>query len=122
MANLKINPTPSTELVKAAVSEIEIKDSVGRTILLRKPGVLAQFRLVKILGETAQNRVYMNMVMPLIFVASIDGDAVAFPNSEREVEGLIQRLDEHGVSAVMEAVHNNFGVVDPEKANAEIKN
>ena len=47
----------------------------GRTIGLKKPAVLAQFRLVEVLGESAANDVHMGMVLPLMFVVSIDDQA-----------------------------------------------
>lgn len=82
----------------------------GRVVELRKPGVLAQFRLVKILdAETAKNEVYMQMVFPILYVSKIDGDFIAFPQSERELEATITRLDEAGVGAVMLGVHAHWG-------------
>jgi len=38
--------SPSAQVIAAATADISLKDSKGRTILLRRPGVLAQFRLV----------------------------------------------------------------------------
>lgn len=86
----------------------------GKLITLAKPGALAQFRLVKLMGQTAQNTAYMQMILPLIYVIEIDDangegpQAVPFPASEREVEALIMRLDEEGVTSVAMGVQKYF--------------
>ena len=105
---MKVEITPSEQLVKAAQSEVTVTDGRGRVITLRKPGVLAQFRLVEALGESAANSVYMGMVLPLVYVAAIDGDPVR-SSTKREIEALIQRIDEAGVTAVMETVRDTWG-------------
>jgi uncharacterized protein YbjT (DUF2867 family) len=114
--------TPSKELVKKAAEAVTIETPNGLTVTLKKPGVLSQFRLVKILGEAAKNQVYVSMVIPITFVASINGAAVNYPNTEREIEATIQRLDEEGVTAVMNAVMENFGGESPEAQREEVKN
>jgi hypothetical protein len=113
---------PSAQLIAKAIAEAVITDDRGRSIKLKKPGVLAQYRLIEILGETAKNQVYMGMVLPLIFVAEIDGEPVFQPSSKREVEALIQRLDEDGIAAVMAGVNAHFGASDPEADKAALKN
>lgn len=121
VSKVAVGQTPSEELVKQAAGEYQITDARGRRITLKKPGVLGQFRLVKILGESAQNQVYVGMVLPLIFVSEIDGEPVHFPQSEREVDALIQRLDEDGITAVMNGVQEHFGQADPEADKTAIK-
>lgn len=119
-----LNPTPSPtdEVIARAKGEIVVVDDKGRTIKIKKPGVLAQYRLIEVLGQTAANATYMNMVMPLIYVAEIDGDVVFQPSTKREVEALIQRLEEEGINAVMDAVSANFGKQNAEADKAAIKN
>src|SRR5438045_4028165 len=95
-------PSPSAELLKEAMKSEMITDGRGRRILMRKPGVLAQYRIVEAVGpELASNQTYMAMVNPLLWVGEIDGDPVSVPRSKREVEALIQRLDEDGLEAAM---------------------
>lgn len=113
----------AAEVVKAAQAEIQIQDSKGRAILLKRPGVLAQYRLVEAVGkEAAENGTYMAMVMPLMFVASIDGDAVVPPVSKRQVEALIVRLDDPGLDAVMKGVIEHFAPADDSGLKDSIKN
>lgn len=117
-----LEDSPSAQLIKAAASEALVTDETGRVIKLKKPGVLAQYRLIEALGDSASNAVYVRMVLPIIYVASIDGDPVTVPSSKMQVEALIQRLDEAGISAVVEGVSVNFGQSDPDADKAALKN
>lgn len=94
--------SPSAQLIKDALRAETITDGKGRRILLRKPGVLTQYRIVESVGpELAANLTYMNMVNPLTWVAEIDGDPIALPKSKLQIEALITRLDDEGLEAVM---------------------
>jgi len=122
MAKVTLNQTPTAQVIAKAAAAVTITDARGRSITLKKPGVLAQFRLIEALGDTAKNEVYVRMVMPLIYVAEVDGDPVPPPVRKSEVEALIQRMDEDGIAAVMEGVTANFGAQDPEAEKAAVKN
>lgn len=124
MDGLKITmvDTPSEQVVAKAIEQVDITDSNGRTITLKRPGVLAQFRLVEMLGDSASNTAYVGMVLPLIYVTAIDGDPVSRITTKIGLEGLIQRLDEEGVVAVAQGVQEHFGKQDPEKDAAALKN
>lgn len=101
-------------------AEVLIPDARGRVITLKRPGVLAQYRLVDLLGaETAKNTVYMNMVLPMLYVAKIDDDP-AFFSTRRELDALISLLDEDGISAVLKGVEENYAPKG-EGAEAELK-
>lgn len=120
---ITLNATaPSAELIAAARQEFTVNDASGRIIKLKKPGVLAQYRLIEALGASAGNEVYVGMVLPLIYVAEIDGDPVNSPVSKIQVEALIQRLDSEGVQAVMAGVSENFGTASPAADEAALKN
>lgn len=121
MAKVTLRETPSEQLIKQASSEVTVTDAKGRVIVLKKPGVLAQYRLIEILADSAKNEVYMGMVLPLIYVSAMEGDPVMQPSSKREVEALIQRLDEEGIAAVMEGVQANFGRSDPDADKESLK-
>ena len=119
--DVKVELTPSADLVNNARALVTVTDAKGRAIVLRKPGVLAQYRLVETLGASASNEVYMSMVLPLIYIESIDGDVVSTAK-RLQIDALIQRLDEEGIKAVMEGVQANFGAPDPEADKAALKN
>jgi hypothetical protein len=114
---------PSQTLVRAAASEATVTDSAGRVITLKKPGVLAQFKLIEMLGGTAaSNSVFVTMVLPLIYVTAVDGDPISRITKRAELDALIQRLDDDGVEAVMRGVSESFGQRDPEAEKAALKN
>jgi hypothetical protein len=95
-------PTPTEELVKAAIADTTLDCDDGRKIKVRKPGPLAQFRIVQAAGaESAANNTYMQMINPLIYVYEIDGQPVHLPMNPREIEALIARLGDDGLNAVM---------------------
>ncbi len=90
------------------MNDVKVKTAGGREITLRRPPVLAQLRLVDAIGDSAANRVYLGMCLPLIYVAQIDGQDVAPLDSKKQVEALFQRLDEDGLAAVSAGVEANF--------------
>ena len=53
--------TPSERLVQDAGAEFSVQDVRGRTFVLKKPDVLAQFDLIEALGDLAKNDVYRMM-------------------------------------------------------------
>ena len=121
MTKITIKETPTQEILAKANEESFVIDSVGRTIKIKKPGVLSQYRLIEALGDSAQNRTYMGMVLPLIYVTAIDDLAVNQPKTKLQVEALIQQLDEHGIRAVMNHVREQFDQQDADKDKADLK-
>lgn len=122
MTEPTVTLNPTQQLVAEANADHTVTDARDRVITLRKPGVLAQFRLIEALGESAKNTTYVNMVLPLLFVAAVDGDAVPPFTSKMQVEALIQRLDDAGLEAVMNGVERNFGKPDAERDKEALKN
>ena len=84
--------------------QMQVIDSRGRVLKLRKLDILSESRLVRMLGQEAvTNQIYMNAyVLPAAMVSEIDGEAVFTPTSQREMEALIQRLDNVGIGAILE--------------------
>jgi hypothetical protein len=92
-----------------STQEVVVIDSIGRQITLKKPGLLAQFQIVEAAGpEAAENRVYMSMILPLIYVVSIDGLPVPPPRRKSEIDALIQRLEDHGFLALRNGLEEHF--------------
>lgn len=100
MADAKVTLKPSEQIVQAA-NTIERITAGELNIGLKKPGILAQYRIVEIVGDSAKNEVYMGMVMPILWVCEIDGDPQPAPTTKRELEALIQRLGDEGVGGIM---------------------
>jgi hypothetical protein len=119
---LTVNDTPSAQVISKATASEVIKDEKGRSITLQKPGPLPQFRLIEAIGESAKNDVYVRMTLPLLYVKDIDGEPVEPLTKKGHVEALIQRLDDHGIAAVMKGVDERFGARDPEQDKAVLGN
>lgn len=106
----KGHETDRDDAITAVADTYVVTDTRGRKITLRKPQVLAQFRLVRLLPpEVAQNSPYIQMLFPALFVTRIDDMPFAFPQSEREIEALITLLDDDGLSAVLTGVQEHWG-------------
>lgn len=121
MVTVTMNETPTEQVLAKALAAVSVTDKMGRSITLKKPGILAQYRIVEVAGESAKNDVYMRMILPLIYVTEIDGDPITQPANKMQLEALIQRLDEHGVEAVLEGAVKNFGESNPDADKAAIK-
>jgi|SRR5579872_4999583 len=118
-----IRETPSETHVREALKETIVEDARGRKIKLVRPPVLAQFKLIRMLGgEASANQTYVQMLLPLLYVAAIDGAPVFFPASELEIDALIARLDEDGIACVMKGVVENFAEQSSDERRATVKN
>lgn len=109
---------PSEEIVKTA-NIVETVVAGDMTIGLKKPNVLRQYQIVEVVGESAKNAVYMSMIMPLLWVVSIDGDDQPFISTKLELEALITRLGEDGIDAIMQYLSMKPTV---EQTDAQVKN
>ncbi|MEN7527025.1 hypothetical protein [Cupriavidus sp. DL-D2] len=95
--------TPSQQIMAEALAEVVVPDAKGRKLTLRRPGILAQFRLVEAMGpEAASNDVYRFMCMPLLYLVAIDGEPVPPPTNKVQLEALIQRVEEDGFAAIQD--------------------
>lgn len=116
--------TPSQVVTMGATAEVVVDVEDGRKVTLRRPGVLAQFKMIEMLGgEAAANSVFVNMVFPVTYVVAVDGEAVPRITTRPQLDALIQQLDEAGIKAVMNGVQLHFGgMTDPEATKAAVKN
>lgn len=121
MVQVKMIDSPSAQVVSKALAEVQVTDSAGRVFTLRKPGLLAQYRLVEVAGDSAKNEVYLGMIRPLIYITAIDGDPVIQPINKMQLEALITRIEDHGLAAVMDGIIANYGAQDPEAEKAALK-
>lgn len=110
--------TPSGEVVKASAPTKTVTTKLGRTLVVRKPSALNRLRLYEIIGPSAaQNRQYLGHAGLACSVVSIDGEPVAFPTSKRELEALVQRLDDDGLDAAGFALAELTGIKVDEDGN-----
>lgn len=93
--------TPSGRLIVAAQAAQEVADSRGRTLRIRRLGALDKLRLFKAAGpQLAQNRPWLGMALLACSVSEIDGIPVPQPSSETQIEALVGRLGDEGLSCV----------------------
>jgi hypothetical protein len=113
MVTVRIHPseeakTPSAKLIATAHKSADVTTSDGRVVTLKMPNINAEFDLIEALGDSAGNATFMNMNMPLIFVAAIDGDPVATPATEGELRALYARLGDDGNEAAQLGIFDHF--------------
>lgn len=109
---------PSDEIIKVANNVVTVVAG-SMTIGLKKPNVLRHYQIVKVVGADAKNEVYMGMVMPLLWIISIDGDDMPPIGSNRELEALISRIGEDGINAVVNHLNQQ---AEPTSSEESIKN
>lgn len=99
---VEIKDTTVTDAKPQDPADLVLTDSKGRKLKIKEPGILAESRLVRTMGEAASNTSYMyGYVIPAVQVVEINGDPVGFPLSIREVEALIIRLGREGLECVL---------------------
>jgi hypothetical protein len=82
-----------------------ITDRTGRTLSLRRVGVLETLRLYKALGpELSMNEAYMGLAVIAASVAVLDGVPMPFPSGEAAIEACLERLGEEGTEAIAAAI------------------
>lgn len=114
-----VEETPSQAIVAKAAAQVNVTTPDGRVLTIKKPGVMAQFDMIEMLGDTARNAVYVSMVLPLLYLLAIDGEVVKRPKTKLELRALIERLDEDGIGALGEGVREHFGAKDEDASEDE---
>jgi hypothetical protein len=93
--------TPSQAIVREAVTTSATVDSKGRRLLLRRLTALDTLRLFKAAGPVlAENEPWLSMAGLAFSVLEIDGVPVPAPLTEAQIEGMIERLGDEGLSAI----------------------
>jgi hypothetical protein len=90
-------PTPEER------DRITVQDALGRAIEVKKLGALDRMRLALMVGaEAAENPSFMLYANLAASVAGIEGQALPPPQTHRELEARVQRLEEIGLQAVID--------------------
>jgi hypothetical protein len=97
--------SPSAEILKAAMTPLIVYDADGRELVIRRLTALDRLRLFKALGPMlSQNNLYLGMATLAVSVTAIDSVPVPAPVTENQVEALVSRLGDSGISAVAAAL------------------
>jgi hypothetical protein len=84
---------------------LQITDSLGRKLTIRRIGALDRLRLLKAAGPAlSQNDAWLNMAALVISVVEINGIPRPTPTSERQIESAISELGDGGLNAIAEAL------------------
>lgn len=102
MATVKVTESAAPVHVDQKPKFTTLHDSRGRTIQLRKLGPLEQGRIViAVGGETAGNQTYMSgFALPAAMVVYIDDVGFGLPQSQKQIESVLQELGEEGMAAI----------------------
>lgn len=90
---------------------MEVTDSRGRVIVVKKLNGLEKMRLSRVVGaDGAVNQAYFGYALLAASVISIDGEPEVFPMTIRAVEAMVSQLDDDGLDVVGQAVGELNGV------------
>ena len=97
--------TPSARVIADAQQLSFVHDSFGRRIGLRQLTALDRLRLFKFLGsELSLNAAYLGVATLACSVSAIDDVPVPSPTNEAQLESLVHRLGDAGLSAIANAL------------------
>lgn len=99
MEKITINPSPVGDVTQVTDS-VEYVQAGEMRIGLKKPNVIAQYRLVEVAGDSAANSTYMHMISFVIWLWEIDGEKIAQPQNKMQLEALIQQVGDEGLAAI----------------------
>lgn len=102
---------------------VEVTDSLGRTIKVRKLNALNRVDLAQVVGpEGCKNEAVIGPAAIAFSVTEIDGEPVFQPATWSEMRALIGRLDDEGLEAVTQAYIDHFGLDAAALTGDDLKN
>jgi hypothetical protein len=116
--------TPTQDVIAAANVTAKVQ-SGAMSITIRKLLPIDRMRLASAIGpENVKNDLYLAYASLAYYVTEIDGETIPRPKSPREVEAIVQRLGDDGLTAVGEGIAKNFSTPDQteDQVRDEIKN
>ena len=78
-----------------------VTDSRGRVLEIKKPSPLERMRLTRACGTAADIQTYFGQAVAAFFVRSIDGAPQPTPSKVEQVDLMIDRVGDEGISAVV---------------------
>jgi hypothetical protein len=106
--------TPSQSIIDSAVAAQTVIDSEGRRLSVRRLTALDRLRLFKAAGPSlAQNQPWLGMALIACSVSAIDEVPIPSPVNELQIEAMIARLGDPGITAIVQALQQRH---DPDSA------
>jgi hypothetical protein len=100
--------TPTASIVSRVTEQKTVEDETGRRLTVRRLTALDTLRLFKAAGPTlSQNQQWLGVASLAIAVTAIDGIPVPTPINEPQIEAVVARLGEGGLSAVADAFESD---------------
>jgi len=100
--------TPSEAIIDAALATDIITDGQRRRMTVKRLTALDRLRLFKAAGPMlAQNSPWLGMALIASSVTAIDDVPVPPPANETQIEAMIGRLGDAGISAVAQALQQS---------------
>ena len=103
--------TPTQAVAASARATLVVIDARGRSITVRRLSPLARMNMIRIIpaadGEKAQ---YVGYCALACGVAEIDGERYPNPTSIRQIEAIVQTLDDDGLEAVGRGMQELLGL------------
>lgn len=96
---------PSQTIIREAAKTFTATDRKGRRLVLRRLTPLDTLRLFKAAGPVlAQNEPWLSLAGLAFSVLEIDGVPVPPPVTEAQIESLIDRLGDEGLTSIADVV------------------
>ncbi len=97
--------TPTQSHLSAVIAAETVQDAQGRRLTIRRLTALDKLRLFKAAGPAlAQNPLWLGMATLACAVTEIDSVPVPPPVNEAQIEALVGRLGDTGISAIAKAI------------------
>lgn len=107
--NLAEGDTPSAQFMDQSKKVTTKTDSIGRQLKIKFLSTLDRMRIAKVLGgDLAQNSVYAGYATLAWACTAIDDDVVMPPATILQVEHLVSRLGDEGLTCVGAAYQEDF--------------
>jgi hypothetical protein len=112
---------PSEKIVSNPIDGMQVTDSSGRVLRLRKPDILDMYDLYSAIGEDTKNVACLMLATKCMYVAAIDGSPVECPKSYAQFRATLKRINEFGLTAVDEALLSFEDVKTEKEAIEKVK-
>jgi hypothetical protein len=97
-------PAPKPKLNIVDDRTVTTRTSAGKMLTVKRLSVVEKMRLARALGEHSGNDSYGNFAVVAASVREIDSMPIPFPMTTLQLEATVQRLDDDGMEAAIQAL------------------